>query len=322
MLPSSDLKASAPRIIVFPVLNSPAHPYRYRRFACPLAGTDARLAGKRGLVTPSFQGTCTPCLLPVRLAHQIRTCALTHTAPTFGSDRGPRGHAVSVRPPVSRFLGSVSDPCFGLADSRRSPALAPATPQRLVTALFAAFIATMPVSDFFAPYIIGLRHHAFPMRSYRLPDRTTRRPPRFRRGVYVRAWGLRRRDVRLRLAIAAHPILPSTMRRASAHSEHISFGAQYPAHTRRYRRFTDTLTGIAARLAVNRGSAHPSFQGLSPLPLRQLAWRTLILIVAPQASTVPAAIAGPNRIQVQLLRGRLRGASSCICVPEIRPRSR
>ena len=73
------------------------------------------------------------------------------------------------------------------------------------------------------------------------------------------------------------------MRTASAHSEHISFGPQYPAHSRRYRRFTDTLTGTAARLAVNRGSAHPSFQGLSPLPLRQLAWRTLILIVAPHA---------------------------------------
>ena len=29
----------------------------------------------------------------------------------------------------------------------------------------------------------------------------------------------------------------------------------YPAHSRRYRRFTDTLTGIAARLAVNRGLA-------------------------------------------------------------------
>ena len=41
---------------------------------------------------------------------------------------------------------------------------------------------------------------------------------------------------------------------------------------------TDTLTGIAARLAVNRRLAHPSFQGLSPLPLRQLAWRTPILI--------------------------------------------
>ena len=215
-----------------------------------------------------------------------------HTAPTFGSDRDPRRDAVSVRPPVSRFLGSVSDPCFGLADSRRSPALAPATPQRPVTALFAAFIATMPVSDFFAPYLIGLRHHAFPMRSHRLPDRTTRRPPRSRRGVYVRAWGLRRREVRLRLAMAAHPILPSTMRRASAHSEHISFGAQYPAHTRRYRRFTDTLTGIAARLAVNRGSAHPSFQGLSPLPLRQLAWRTLILIVARQSQQQPVGATG------------------------------
>ena len=74
MLPSTDLKASAPRIIAFSVLNSPAHSYRYRRFACPLAGTDARLAEKRGLVTPSFRGTCTPYLLPVRLAHQIPAC--------------------------------------------------------------------------------------------------------------------------------------------------------------------------------------------------------------------------------------------------------
>ena len=54
------------------MLNSPAHPCRYRRFACPLTGANARLAEKRGSVTPSFQGTCTPYLLPVRLAHQIR----------------------------------------------------------------------------------------------------------------------------------------------------------------------------------------------------------------------------------------------------------
>ena len=74
MLPSADLKASAPRIIAFSVLNSPAHSYRYRRFACPLAGTDTRLAEKRGLVTPSFRGTCTPYLLPVRLAHQMLAC--------------------------------------------------------------------------------------------------------------------------------------------------------------------------------------------------------------------------------------------------------
>ena len=56
------------------VLNSPAHPCRYRRFACPLTGANARLAEKRGSVTPSFRGTCTPYLLPVRLAHQIFAC--------------------------------------------------------------------------------------------------------------------------------------------------------------------------------------------------------------------------------------------------------
>ena len=66
MLPSTNPKASAPRTSTFSVLISPAHPYRYRRFACPLAGTDARLAEKRGSVTPSFQGTSTPYLLPVR----------------------------------------------------------------------------------------------------------------------------------------------------------------------------------------------------------------------------------------------------------------
>ncbi len=70
-MPSTDLKASAPRTIAFTVLNSPAHPCRYRRFACPLTGANARLAEKRGSVTPSFRGTCTPYLLPVRLAHQI-----------------------------------------------------------------------------------------------------------------------------------------------------------------------------------------------------------------------------------------------------------
>ena len=78
MLPSTDLKASAPRTIAFSVLNSPAHPYRCRRFACPLAGANARLAEKRGLVTPSFRGTCTPNLLPVRLAHQIKTSHCPH----------------------------------------------------------------------------------------------------------------------------------------------------------------------------------------------------------------------------------------------------
>ena len=164
MLPSSDLKASAPRIIVFPVLNSPAHPYRYRRFACPLAGADARLAGKRGLVTPSFQGTCTPCLLPVRLAHQIRTCALTHTAPTSGSDRGPldrRIRSAAWYTELRHCVRSVLRPReFPLVTGLGSASSAAAR-----TALFAGFSATMPVSDFFGPFIIGLRPRAFPMRS-------------------------------------------------------------------------------------------------------------------------------------------------------------
>ena len=89
MLPSTDLKASAPRTIAFSMLNSPAHPYRYRRFACPLAGTDARLAEKRGLVTPSFRGTFTPYLLPVRLAHQIQ--ALDRTQPSLPMKKGRLG---------------------------------------------------------------------------------------------------------------------------------------------------------------------------------------------------------------------------------------
>ena len=84
MLPSTDLKASAPRVIAFSVLHSPAHPYRYRRFASPLAGADARLAEKRGSVTPSFRGTFAPYLLPVRLAHHTRAWSLDHPAPTSG----------------------------------------------------------------------------------------------------------------------------------------------------------------------------------------------------------------------------------------------
>ena len=90
ILPSTDLKASAPRTIAFTVLNSPAHPCRYRRFACPLTGANARLAEKRGSVTPSFQGTCTPYLLPVRLAHQTLGDAFMATQyPMLSSPRRP-----------------------------------------------------------------------------------------------------------------------------------------------------------------------------------------------------------------------------------------
>ena len=47
-----------------------------------------------------------------------------------------------------------------------------------------------------------------------------------------------------------------------------------PAHTHRYRRFADALTGAHARLAEKRGWLILRFGGLSPPILCQLAWRT------------------------------------------------
>ena len=80
----------------------------------PLAGTDARLAEKRELVTPSFQRTFTSYLMPVRLAHQIPACALAHEALALGGDNkapvGPRvpdGGFRSYRP-TSRSIADQS----------------------------------------------------------------------------------------------------------------------------------------------------------------------------------------------------------------------
>ena len=50
-----------------------------------------------------------------------------------------------------------------------------------------------------------------------------------------------------------------------------------PAHTHRYRRFADALTGAHARLAEKRGWLVLRFSGLSPPILCQLAWRTVPL---------------------------------------------
>ena len=112
MLPSTDLKASAPRIIAVSVLHSPAHPCRYRRFACPLAGADARLAEKLGSVTPSFRGTFTPYLLPVRLAHQTRRHGRV-PPPLQASRRGERRRAARYRrrPQVTHGERAVPPGC-------------------------------------------------------------------------------------------------------------------------------------------------------------------------------------------------------------------
>ena len=96
---------------------------------------------------------------------QIRTCALTHTAPTSGRDRGPtwdrRIRSAAWYTDLRHCVRSVLWPReFPLVTGLGSASSAAAR-----TALFAGFSATMPVSDSFGPYIIGLRHRAFPMRS-------------------------------------------------------------------------------------------------------------------------------------------------------------
>ena len=183
MLPSTNPKASAPRTSTFSVLISPAHPYRYRRFACPLAGTDARLAEKRGSVTPSFQGTCTPYLLPVRLAHiavgtpvtrrppaQIRAGALTHTAPASGQTsaalsatcrlarlRGPQAACVTrTRHSVRYVLWPVDLPL--------APVLRSIDSAGTLIPLFADFTATMTESDSSSPFVSGYDSSVFPSR--------------------------------------------------------------------------------------------------------------------------------------------------------------
>ena len=95
---------------------------------------------------------------------QIRTCALTHTAPTSGSDRGPldrRIRSAAWYTELRHCVRSVLRPReFPLVTGLGSASSAAAR-----TALFPGFSATMPVSDFFGPFIIGLRPRAFPMRS-------------------------------------------------------------------------------------------------------------------------------------------------------------
>ena len=116
---------------------------------------------------------------------QIRTCALTHTAPTFGSDRSPLDRRIRStawytvpRHCVRSVLWSRKFPLvMGLGSTNSATAR---------TALFASFSATMPMS-----HSIRAVHHR--LTASRLPDAvpavtgTTRRPPRSRHMTYVRA---------------------------------------------------------------------------------------------------------------------------------------
>ena len=116
---------------------------------------------------------------------QIRTCALTHTAPTFGSDRSPQDRRIR-----STAWYTVPRHCVrSVLWSRKFPlvmGLGSTSSATARTALFASFSATMPMSD-----SIRAVHHR--LTASRLPDAvpavtgTTRRPPRSRHMTYVRA---------------------------------------------------------------------------------------------------------------------------------------
>ena len=106
--PSTVPKVSAPRIIVFSLLNSPARPYRCRRFACTLtsAGTHGSRRNVDRLLLRSDKGTSTPYLPPVRLAHQNMTFhdmpgvrRLRPFAEGSGGGRGRPGNRNPRRPP-------------------------------------------------------------------------------------------------------------------------------------------------------------------------------------------------------------------------------
>ena len=195
---------------------------------------------------------------------QIRTCALTHTAPTFGSDRGPLG------------------PPYPFGRRHGSPAQCPARP----------LASRIPVGH--RPWLQQLRSGSSPpcslLSSLLCRRQTSSRrtssayglsPSRCGPSGFTRWDGPKTSQVPaggVRACMGSQtPRSPTAPRHYGAPdvafdhkkslgtSNHIIFVAQYPAHTRRYRRFTGILTDTAARLAVDRGSAHPSIRGLSPL---------------------------------------------------------
>ena len=213
-----------------------------------------------------FRGRDAGCPAPPA---QIRTCALTHTAPTFGSDRGPLG------PPYP--LGRL---CHGSPTRCSARALASRIPVGHRPWLRQLRSGSLPPCSLPSSLLCRCQtssDRASSATAVCLPDAV---PPIARwddpKTSQVPAWGVRA------CLGSQTPRSPTAPRHSGAPdvafdhekslgtSDHIIFDAQYPAHTRRYRRFTGTLTDTAARLAVNRGSAQPSFRGtftLTPPPV-------------------------------------------------------
>ena len=135
MLPSTDLKASAPRINAFSVLNSPAHSYRYRRFACPSRGPThgsrrnvvwllLRFGDLHPLPSASSPGAPDP-RMPARARGSYLGCVTANRRFGHGS------LAVSGLSPVSHLPGTASGVCFDLPNSPWLRPFPPAAPQSL-----------------------------------------------------------------------------------------------------------------------------------------------------------------------------------------------
>ena len=134
------------RLCIFSVLNSSAHLPRCRRFTARLATSRARLAELRGVAcsfavedlhllpkhqlawrNPGRDGRCRPP------PGQIRTCALTHTAPPSGQTAPTRCRSRVAR--VTPNAGAVSRQCRASPASPPVRPFAPSTPPRVSTPL-------------------------------------------------------------------------------------------------------------------------------------------------------------------------------------------
>jgi len=106
----------------------------------------------------------------------------------------------------------------------------------------APFSGTMGLSDFPPSFIAAVLSF---LAARTTPTRRGQRRdlPGSARDAWIRAWGLRPRGVRVRLAIPAHAILPSVLGNAVGTPNTITFAAQYPAHTFPCQRLPQPLSG-------------------------------------------------------------------------------
>ena len=220
----------------------------------------------RSLTIPNwsgcFRGRDAGCPAPPA---QIRTCALTHTAPTFGSDRGPLGPPY----PFGRRHGSPAQ-CPARALASRIPVGHQPWLQQLRS-------GSSPPCSLLSSLLCRCQTSSRRASSASAPCLPDAVPPIVRwdgpKTSQVPAWGVRAclgsQTPRSPTAPRHYgaPDVAFDHKKSLGTSNHIIFVAQYPAHTRRYRRFTGILTDTAARLAVDRGSAHPSiWRTFTPYP--------------------------------------------------------